>query len=516
MKLYRKTFCLITALFCTCTTSLFGSDNDIKPVTPNASSEARALLQFLYSISGKYTLTGQHNYPNIKDRNTLFAAKYIGKIPVVYSTDWGFAKDGDTDSHLARPDIVEMVKQQHRKGSIITICWHAVPPTTNEPVTFRQQPGSSPDSLVSVQGRLLDQQFKDILTPGTKIYKHWCAQVDTIAFYLKKLQDAHVPILWRPYHEMNGNYFWWGGRHGDLKTEALYRQIFDRFVNYHKLNNLIWVWSVDRPLSPDMKFSYYYPGNKYFDVLSLDVYNNDFNQSYYDSLVALSNGKPLALAEVGKPPMEEILKNQPRWTFYATWAGMVRNTSKKEYNSIINNPRMLNMEDTAYWKVIAPFRTACGLPLLPLKEINAGNSRVDFSGEWIFNEEKSKLDDWGVSFLPNKLKITQTENYIDIKKTFILEYADDTVAEEKLTFDGKEFKSEFMHYPRLMTAKWAEKSDTLYINSTSEVIGGGHTFNIKTNEIWTLQEQGNIIYIKIISNTPWRGERIINVIYDRL
>jgi len=68
---------------------------------------------------------------------------------------------------------------------------------------------------------------------------------------LKQLQDANVPVLWRPYHEMNGDWFWWGGRYdGKYTTAALYRQIFDRLVNYHKLNNLIWIWSVDRPSQP--------------------------------------------------------------------------------------------------------------------------------------------------------------------------------------------------------------------------------------------------------------------------
>ncbi len=65
------------------------------PVTPNASPEARALLELIYNISGKYMLTGQHNYPNTRDRNSKFAVKYIGETPVVWSTDMGFAEDGD-------------------------------------------------------------------------------------------------------------------------------------------------------------------------------------------------------------------------------------------------------------------------------------------------------------------------------------------------------------------------------------------------------------------------------------
>jgi mannan endo-1,4-beta-mannosidase len=224
MKNFKISF-IITILF-TSLQIVSASDEAIKLATPNASPEALALLKLYYNISGKYTLTGQHNFPNIKGKNTKFATKYIGKTPIIYSIDWGFAKDGDTDSHLARTNIVEEAKQQHRLGAIVTICWHAVPPTADEPVTFRPEPGKgSPDSLASIQGKLLDRQFKDVLTPGTKLYNHWCEQVDTIAFYLKKLQDAHVPILWRPYHEMNGDWFWWGGRVGQYSTIALYRQI---------------------------------------------------------------------------------------------------------------------------------------------------------------------------------------------------------------------------------------------------------------------------------------------------
>ena len=60
-------------------TSLFGQTTPMKPVSPNASPEAVALLDYIYSISGKYLLTGQHNYPNTKDRNTLFVKDYVGK-----------------------------------------------------------------------------------------------------------------------------------------------------------------------------------------------------------------------------------------------------------------------------------------------------------------------------------------------------------------------------------------------------------------------------------------------------
>src|SRR5580658_616621 len=142
-----------------CAPALRADDIVAKPVTPDASPEATALLQFLCDISGKYTLTGQHNFPNTRSRNSEFAAKYIGKTPIIWGSDWGHAKAGDSDSYLARPDIVQEAIRQHRLGSLVALCWHAVPPTSDEPTTFQALPHSDPKHLASVSGKLLDEQF---------------------------------------------------------------------------------------------------------------------------------------------------------------------------------------------------------------------------------------------------------------------------------------------------------------------------------------------------------------------
>ena len=160
------------------------SGQTILPVTPNASPEAKALLAYIQGISGKYTLTGQHNYPQSGDKNTQFAADYIGKTPVVWSDDFGFSKSGDKDTYLARPEIIKEAIRQYKMGAIVTLCWHAVPPTADEPVTFQPLPGANPEKLESIQGQLTDAQFKDLLTKGTALHKHWMQQVDVIAGYL--------------------------------------------------------------------------------------------------------------------------------------------------------------------------------------------------------------------------------------------------------------------------------------------------------------------------------------------
>jgi mannan endo-1,4-beta-mannosidase len=331
------------------------------PVTPNASPEARALLKFIYGLSGQHMLTGQHNFPNTKDASTLSAARAYGKVPAIFGQDFGFAAAGDKDAVAARPDIIAEVKRQFDQGSIITLCWHAVPPTADEPVTFRPRRGETATNLLaSVQGRLTDQQWNDVITPGTELNKKWCAQVDVIAGFLKQLQAAHIPVLWRPYHEMNGDWFWWGGRLGTNGTKVLYRQIFDRLVYHHKLNNLIWIWSVDRPARADRQFADYNPGTNYFDVAALDVYGSDFQQAYYNDLLVQAAGKPITLAEVGPPPTLAVLAQQPRWTWWMSWAGDVRKSDAVQ--ALFNDPRSYSLSDPEFIKAFAPTRAAYGLP----------------------------------------------------------------------------------------------------------------------------------------------------------
>lgn len=505
-----RTGIMAVAILLMSVSTLYSQQVRIPPVTPNASPEAVALLDFLQSLAGKYTLSGQHNFPISRDRNTQFASDYIGKTPAVWSQDFGFAKDGDKDSYLARQSIVEEAIRQHKLGSIVTICWHAVPPTAEEPVTFQPLPGADSTKLASVQGRLLDNQFRDILRRGTPLNKQWMKQVDEIAGYLKQLQDAKVPVIWRPYHEMNGNWFWWGGRYeGRYTTAALYRQLFDRLVKHHKLNNLLWVWSVDRPTRPDREFAKYYPGEKYLDVLAIDIYGNDFDQSYYDGLMGLSKGKPIVLGEVGNPPSPEILEKQPNWALWVLWAGMVRGTSREAYENLINDPRVLFMEDRSYAQTTAPYRKACGMEPLVY------NAKADFTGEWLLNEYESKLETFGPTGTPYKLNITQNDDELVITSSTIVEWADDEVTIDRLKLDGSESVSTaFNNAPRVESARWSPEKDTLIVDATMTFNYGGTKIDIKSKDTWALQRKGKKLVIsRVVSSS--RGKQKSAIVYDK-
>ena len=306
-----------------------------EPVNPNASPEARALLKYFYSISGKYTLAGQHNYPYHIARWTDRVYDLTGRYPALYGQDFGFSGGEDKDSTEARPELIAEAKRQYENGAVVTLTWHAVKPTEDEPVTFRE----------SVQGHLTDFEWDELLTPGTELYKRWCDQVDVIAGFLKQLQAAHVPVLFRPYHEMNGGWFWWGGRPGKNGSQALYRQIFDRLVHYHQLDNLIWVWNINAPSNPAMAIKDYFPGADFADMLTEDIYS-EFQQSHYDEVLALAAGKPIALGEVGALPTPEILQRQPGWTYFMAWSEWIETASPLDrVQAVYHLPSVLSRGD---------------------------------------------------------------------------------------------------------------------------------------------------------------------------
>jgi mannan endo-1,4-beta-mannosidase len=321
------------------------------PVNPDASPEARALLRYLYSISGHYTLSGQHNYPNSVSRWTDRTYDLAGKYPAVFGQDFGFSGGEDKDSTEGRATMIEEVKRQYRNGAIITLTWHEVRPTFDEPVTFRE----------NILSHLSDFEWSELLTPGTALNQRWCAQVDVAAGFLKQLRDAHIPVLYRPYHEMNGNWFWWGGRRGEAGSAALYRQLFDRFVNHHKLDNLIWVWNANSPGVPPNgpgPFADFFPGLQYADVLSVDIYG-EFKASYYDDLLALAAGKPIALGEVGAVPSPAVLKQQPKWTWFMIWSEFAEGANSLEnLRAIFAAPTTLNRDDPRVAGPMAAMRKA--------------------------------------------------------------------------------------------------------------------------------------------------------------
>jgi mannan endo-1,4-beta-mannosidase len=310
---------------------------DYKPVTSNYSKEAADLLNYIYSISGKKTLTGQHDQPLFGNAYYQRVYEITGSHPALHGFDFGFSQPNTLDGINFRQREVDDAISMYKDGTTITFMWHAVPPNMDEPVTFRE----------GIQSKLTDDQWNELITPGTILNLRWQSQVDVIAFFLKQLRDAKVPILWRPYHEMNGDWFWWGNRSGEYGYKKLYIMLYNRLVNYHKINNLIWVFNGNEINDLTGTYEEFFPGHEYVDILATDVYRKNYQQKDYSMLLKLADGKPIALGEVGKMPTPELLIEQPRWTWFMTWVDrVIHDNTPEELKALYNAENTLTREET--------------------------------------------------------------------------------------------------------------------------------------------------------------------------
>jgi hypothetical protein len=297
-----------------------------EPVNPNATPEARALLKKLCDVTGKGILTGQHNFPNHRNIDTEAVAKAVGKYPAIWGSDFGFLDGEDKDAITHRDLMIEEAKRQHAAGSIIYLCWHMLRPTEDEPGKANPGGGASDSWRGSVQAKLTEEQWQELIASDSPLHRRWEKYMDTAAVYLRQLQDAGIPVLWRPMHENNGAFFWWGGHPGPYGTAMLFRELYNRMTYVHRLNNLVWVWNQNGP-APGGEFYDYFPGAAYCDVVSYDNYRA-LEGRYYSEILTIADGKPIGLGELGAPPSAEVLKSQPKWAFFMPWSsgtGQVRN-----------------------------------------------------------------------------------------------------------------------------------------------------------------------------------------------
>lgn len=309
-----------------------------EPVTPGATDGVRALLELLYDLSGRALLSGQHNQPVHGSAWTDRISALTGRVPAMWGGEIGFSPPGTLDGIDHRGATVAEAVSWHRAGAVVTITWHAVCPTDDEPVEFEG----------GILRDLDPADYDHVLDPTSALHARWAAQVDVAAGFLLQLQDAGVPVLWRPYHEMNGTWFWWGGQPDRLK--ALWRQLFDRLVHVHRLRNLVWLWNPNAVYFDTPAVEPGYPGHDVVDALAVDVYGSRFGQEHHDGLLRLAEGRPIGLGEVGGLPSPEVLDAQPAWAWYMAWPDVVTSENTTDQLRLTTaDPRVLDLPGLARW-----------------------------------------------------------------------------------------------------------------------------------------------------------------------
>ena len=307
---------------------------------PIALSPRDQLLGFLQSISGKKTLAGEHDRESSQGDFIQTMDDVTGHYPALWGGDFLY----ESDEIQNRPSVISHLSGGWKGGAVVSLMYHACPPTQ----------GESCDWDGGVLSSLTDAQWSDLVTDGGTLNQVWKSRLDAIAPYFQQLKDAGIAALFRPHHEMNQGVFWWGGRPGNDGTAALYRVTHDYLVHTKGLDNIVWVWSVQDIWDNNANawnFGAYDPGSAYWDVMSLDFYDGKgYTADKYSAVQAAAGNKLIAIGECSVLPTAQELTAQPRWVYFMGWSELVQqNNSNAAITALYTAPNVLTQDEMPGW-----------------------------------------------------------------------------------------------------------------------------------------------------------------------
>lgn len=311
---------------------------------PKATKETQGLMNYLCDMYGNHMLSGQQEiYGNghTEDQPGGYSGEYLlgyesefewikdnfGAYPAIrgfdmmnYNPIYGW-DDGTTE---------RIIEWGTERNGIPTVCWHINLPVdftsyeVGEPVDWSEA-SYKPNKSFSVANASVE---------GTKEYEYTMLTIDCLAQELLKVQEAGVPILFRPYHEAEGNpgdaWFWWG-QDGPEAYKNLWKLLYTTLTEKYDLHNLIWIYnSYTYASSPE-----WYPGDEWVDIVGYDKYNCVYNRNdglsncpnedaisgtFYDLVDLTNNKKLVAMTENDTvPSLKNMEVEKANWLWFCIW-----------------------------------------------------------------------------------------------------------------------------------------------------------------------------------------------------
>lgn len=286
------------------------------PVNPNASREARELLARLHTDYGRRVLSGVYSAADADH-----VVSVTGRRPSILAGDLMDYTAGRIARGAKTHQLTEQLIAAHRQGAIISLCWHWNAPSGLLDKVV-QTPDGKEEDLRWYKGFYTRATTFDLAAalrdPNGEDYQALLSDIDAIAVELKKLQAAGVPVLWRPLHEAEGGWFWWGAK-GPAPFKQLWTLLYNRLTHHHGLNNLLWVYSSG--VNPE-----WYVGDEKVDIVGIDVYppnvQDPLSEPYFRLVRQYGGRKLLALTEFGGvPDIENARRHGVHWAFFTSWVG---------------------------------------------------------------------------------------------------------------------------------------------------------------------------------------------------
>lgn len=314
---------------------------DVQPVLTDsqATPETQLLMNYLTEVYGNHIISGQQEiYGGGNDGDTELEFDWIhnltGKYPAIrgfdfmnYNPLYGW-EDGTTD---------RMIDWVNNREGIATASWHI-----NVPRNFTTYQLGDHVDWKEATYKPTETNFNtaNAVIPGTKEYQYVMSTIDDLAEQLLILQDNNVPVLFRPYHEAEGNgglngegaWFWWASAGADVYKQ-LWDMLYTELTETYGLHNLIWTYnSYVYNTSPA-----WYPGDDQVDIVGYDKYNTIYNRndglsgvpnedaitSIFYQLVDLTDGKKMvAMTENDTvPSVQNLTEEKSGWLYFCPWYG---------------------------------------------------------------------------------------------------------------------------------------------------------------------------------------------------
>lgn len=259
----------------------------------NASDEAKALYCYLQDMYGHKMLAGQMT-SNWGFDELKYVRDSTGKLPAIRGLD--FIDSGKNEKEI------KFAKKWWRRGGIPTIMWHWGAPSIGN----------------GYENAKKEVNIDKVFEYGTPENIAFWKELDEKAELLAKLKRRHIPVLWRPFHELNGNWFWWGKK-GPQQFKRLWITMYNYYVHEKHLDNLIWVLCyADKPDGA------WYPGRQYVDIAGADTYQTEEKiprRVMYNTVKAIvGDTMPIPMHECGIPPDPATSFAQGvKWSWFMEW-----------------------------------------------------------------------------------------------------------------------------------------------------------------------------------------------------
>ena len=348
------------------------------PVTPEPTESAQKLYGFLLENFGKRTISGV-----MTERPFENDGKYT---PQDFTTQTKSSEEqwyqGYTHASL------EMAKTVWKAGGIPAFNWHWKDPMKEVEAFYTQSSGNTPYTEFSIT-KAYDSEAKKWKTESDE-YKAIVRDMEIVADSLLTLQKEGIALIWRPLHEASGAWFWWG-TDGAEPCVALYKLMFDTFVNKKGLHNLIWVWTTDEATDA----LDWYPGDEYVDIVGRDYYyypreaNHASLISSFEKVKEMYGAKKIVtLSENGSVPYPDSMKaDGANWSWFMPWYGdyamesWANDNNAESWKTVMNNEYTITLEDMPGWDKykVEPVGNKPTAPTVAESKVDVSGNIVSFT-----------------------------------------------------------------------------------------------------------------------------------------